>query len=158
MSKAALEREFRRELDSQLRTLGFERCRITWLYRAYFRRIAGVQHVLGIRIEPYFDDLEAEIVSVSVRLNDVEDLVARFEEPHPLVGPEDVAMRCSLAAQIPSNEPEAGDPLRGWGGENRKLWLIRSAGEVPSIASEIVACVSKECCNGSRSSPRMFSR
>jgi hypothetical protein len=98
-----------------------------------------------VRIEPYLDDLEAELVNVSVRLNDVEDLVAKFEEPHPLIGPDDIAARSTLTAQFSSNKPGATDPLRGWGGESRKLWLIHSIGEMPSVASEIVACVSNEC-------------
>ena len=145
MSKATLEREFRRELDSRLQPLGFERSRISWLCGDYSREVAGVQQVIGVRIETYVDDLEAEIVNASVRLNDVEDLVARFEEPHPLIGPEDIAARPTLTAQIFSNKPGATDPLRGWGGDNRKLWRIRSSDEISSVASEVVACVSKEC-------------
>lgn len=145
MSKATLERGFRRELDSRLKPLCFERGQISWLCGDYSREVAGVQQVLGIRIEPYLDDLEAEIVNVSVRFNDVEDLVAKFEEPHPLIGPEDIAARSTLTAQISSNKLRPGGPLRGWGGENRRLWLIRSTDEIPSVASEIVDCVSKEC-------------
>jgi hypothetical protein len=98
-----------------------------------------------VRIEPYLNDLEAEIVNASVRFNDVEELVAKCEEPHPLIGPEDVAARSTLTAQIFSNKPGTTDPLQGWGGENRKLWLIHSVDEIPSIATELVACVSREC-------------
>jgi hypothetical protein len=145
LSEANLEREFRRELDSRLKKLGFERSRTSWLCGDYSREIAGVQQVLGIRIEPYVDDLEAEIVNASVRFNDVEDIVAKFEDPHPLIGPEDIAARSTLTAQTSSIKPGPSDPLRGWGGENRKVWLVRSRDEIPSIASEIVACVSKEC-------------
>jgi hypothetical protein len=70
--------------------------------------------------------------------------VAKFEEPHPLIGPDDIAARSTLTANF-LNKPGPSDPLRGWGGDNRKLWLIRSAGEIHSVASEIVACVLNEC-------------
>ncbi len=145
MSQGTLEREFRRELDSRLKKFGFKRNRNSWLFGDYYREVAGVQQVLGIRIEPYVDDLEAEIVNMSVRFNDVEDLVAKFEDPHPLIGPEDIAARSTLTAQLSSQKPGQSDPLRGWGGETRKLWMVHSTDEIPSVASEVAASVSEEC-------------
>lgn len=63
-----MEREFRRELDLRLGRLGFNRSRNLWLRGNYSREVAGTQQFIGIRIEPYLDDLEAEIMNAGVRL------------------------------------------------------------------------------------------
>ena len=82
----------------------------------YSREISGVRHILGIGTRPYDEALEAEVGSASVRFNAVEELVARFEDAHSLVGPEDIAARATLTAQISSVEPKPGYPLYSWGG------------------------------------------
>jgi hypothetical protein len=140
LGKATLERKLLRELDLRLAPAGFHRVNRGRFYGdPYSREVSGVRHTLGIGIRPYLEALEAEVVNATVRFNAVEDLVARFEDPHPLIGPEDVAARSTLGAEISPSQPQRGDPLYGWGGTDRKIWLIHTPNEVPDIAFQIAA-------------------
>jgi hypothetical protein len=94
LSPGTLEGKLLKELDSLLAPAGFRRTVRSRLYGdPYTREISGMRHILGIGTRPYDRAIEAEVGSASVRFNAVEDLVAKFEEAHPLIGPEDIASR-----------------------------------------------------------------
>jgi hypothetical protein len=146
LSAATLERNLLKELDVRLAPAGFRRVRINDFYGdPYSREISGMRHILGIGTRPYDEGLEASVGSACVRYDAVEDLVAKFEDPHPLVGPEDIAARSTLTVQTDSSPPQRGDPLYSWGGTDRKLWLIHEADEVPGVASEMAAYALEKC-------------
>jgi hypothetical protein len=111
----------------------------------YYREVAGVQHCIGIGTRPYLDALEAQVGSASVRFDAVEDLVARLENPHPLIKAEDIAARPTLVAQISTSEPSPGDPLYRWGGTATKLWLIHAADEIQHASSQMASYALEKC-------------
>jgi hypothetical protein len=140
LNTATLERKLIRELDVRLAPAGFRRVRISHFYGdPYTREMPNGRQTLGIGTRPYLDALEAEVANVNVRFNPVEDLVAKFEDAHPLIRPDSIAARSTLTAQISSSDPKPGDPLYLWGGENRKVWLIHAVDEVPEIGSQMAA-------------------
>jgi hypothetical protein len=138
LSTATLERNLLGQLDVRLAPAGFRRVHISAFHGdPYCRESVGVRHMLGISTRPYLDALEAEVGNASVRFNSVEELVARFEDPHRLIGPEDLTARSTLTAQIVPSELKRGDPLRKWGGDSRQVWLINTVDQVPEVASEM---------------------
>jgi hypothetical protein len=71
--------------------------------------------------------------------------VARFEDAHPLIGPEDIAARSTLMVQLSSSEPKRGDPLYSWGETEWRVWLIHEVDETPDIASQMAAYALEKC-------------
>jgi hypothetical protein len=96
-------------------------------------------------MRPYVDALEASVGSVSVRFNGLEDLVARLEDAHPLVGPDDIAARSTLTVQVSTSKLQPGDPLHRWGGDDRKIWLIHAVGDIPDVAAQMTAYAVQKC-------------
>ena len=128
-----------RELDTLLAVAAFHRVRDRFYGDRYCRESTGVRHGLGIGGRPYIQALEAAVGNVSVRFHNVEALVAKLEDPHPLIDARAIAVRSTLSVQVDESIPGPGDPLRRWGGTARKLWLIRSQEEIPGAAAQIAA-------------------
>jgi hypothetical protein len=141
-----LNRQLKGELDLLLAPAGFRRVNLGRSFGdPYCREMSGVRHILGIGAKPYVETLEAEVGSASVRFNSVEDLVARFEDPHTLTTPEGIAARSTLGVLFSWSKPKPGDPLYSWGGTDSKVWLIHTPEEVPGAAREMAAFVSEKC-------------
>lgn len=132
-----------KELDVRFAHAGFRR--VKSYGEVYCRESSGIRHTIGIGTRPYREALEAEIPNANVRFDAVEDLVAKFDDPHPLLGPEAIASRATLTVEIPPSDLNAGDPLNRWGGTNRKIWLIHAAEEVADVASQMAVYGLDKC-------------
>lgn len=147
---ATLERKLVRTLDGSLTPAGFRRVERGWLFGdIYCREIGGVRHTLGFGTQSYLGALEATIGSASVRFNDVEEFLAKFEDRPAWVEPEDfaeaIAARSTLTVQVSGSASKRGDPLYSWGGTDDKIWLIRTADEIAATASAMAAYALETC-------------
>jgi hypothetical protein len=141
---AKLKTALMREIDILLAPAGFRRVRDRFFGDLYCREEAGVRHGISIGAGIYLPGvLEAAVEAVSVRFHDVEALVARIEDPHPLVTARALAARSTLYVRIAESDPTVRQLLRSWGGTAAKVWLVRSQGEVAHTASEVAAFVLK---------------
>lgn len=73
-------------------------------------------------------------VNIGIRFHRVEELIARFERPHPLVRYEDTLCRSTLGKDL-------GYHWRGWW---QKSWTLRNREDAPEAAQKIVALILKE--------------
>ena len=74
-----------------------------------------------------------------MRFNDVEALVARIEDPHPLIDAKAVAARSTLFVDLSESDHAINRLLRSWHGTARKVWHVRSQEELGRVANEIAA-------------------
>jgi len=128
-----------RELDVHFASHGFRRVNDRFYGDAYYRDSGGTRYGIHAGSRRYLDSLEAQVGSLTVRFDAVEELVAKFEDPHPLIRPEDIAARSTLTVQVATFDLVPGDLLYGFGGVRNKLWLIESIEGVTSTAREMAA-------------------
>lgn len=126
-------------MDRLLRPAGFRRVRRGLHKGSYKRDAPPGQHGLGFGLRQYFGSIEVELGTVTVRYDAVEELVARYELHHPLVSPEDIAVRFTLGVKISHLEDEPPDPLARWGGVTRKVWMVQEEAQIDSVAEDLAS-------------------
>jgi hypothetical protein len=137
---AKLKTGLMREIDVLLAVAGFRRVRDRFYGDLYCREDSGVRHGISVGAVGYLQGvLEAEVGAVSLRFHEVEALVARMEDPHPLIDARALAARSTLFVRVSESDRVVRHLLRGWGGTKRKVWLVHSHEDVPRTASEIAA-------------------
>jgi hypothetical protein len=129
-----------REIDTLLARAGFSRVRDRFYGDLYCREGDGVRHGISLGASMYLPGvLQGVVEGISVRFHDVEALVARIEDPHPLTDAKALRARSTLYVRISESDPAVRKLLRSWGGTAAKVWLVRSYEEVAHIASEMAA-------------------
>jgi hypothetical protein len=129
-----------REIDSLLARAGFSRVRDRFYGDLYCRENDGVRHGISLGAGIYLPGvLEGGVGGVSVRFHDVEALVARVEDPHPLADAKALRARSTLFVRISESDPAVRQLLKSWGGTAAKVWLVRSYEDVAHTAAEMAA-------------------
>jgi hypothetical protein len=137
---AKLKTGLMREIDGVLAVAGFHRVRDRFYGDLYCREASGVRHGISIGAGIYAPNvLEAAVAGVSVRFHDVEALVARIEDPHPLIDAKAVAARHTLFVDVSESDHAIRHLLRRWGGSAKRVWHVRAVEDLPLTASEIAA-------------------
>ncbi|MGC4054749.1 MAG: hypothetical protein QM757_38375 [Paludibaculum sp.] len=129
-----------REINALLAVAGFRRVKDRFYGDLYSREVTGVRHGISIGARTYVPNvLEAAVGGISVRFHEVEALVARIEDPHPLIDAKAIAARSTLFVDLSESDHTIKRLLRRWGGTARKVWHVRSPEELSSVASEIAS-------------------
>src|SRR5215510_7806170 len=120
------------ELDTRFRDTGFNRRNDKFHGETYARAEKGRRQSVHLAIYDGGNYIELDSPFIAIRINEVEELVARFEEPHPLLTPSDVRARSTLGFR---REP------RGFLAVFRKTWKIRNEREAVDVAPKFVSRV-----------------
>lgn len=127
------------ELDRRFASRGFSPFKDKFYGNRYDRPLGSTRQSIGVGASFYIGAVEAEVSSVSVRFEEVETLVARFEKHHPLITPTAIAVRSTLFVQLADVDRGVNDPLSRWGGSTKHVWLIRPGDDIAGTAEQIVA-------------------
>ena len=120
-----------REIDGLPAVAGFRRVRERFYGDLYSREDSGVRQGISIGAGIYVPNvLQAEVAAVTVRFHEVEALVARIEDPHPLIDARALAARSSLFVRISESDWAVRNLLKSWGGTVAKVWLLHSQEDV----------------------------
>jgi hypothetical protein len=130
-----LKKPLLRKLDAVLGASGFRRISDKLHGDRYSRESVGIRCSIHVSFVPRSDAVVVEVPSVSIRFDRVEETIARYEDPHPLVTPDDVAARPTLSVQTDS---------RLIGGLLRKSWTVRAEEEIAKVADQIAAYASEK--------------
>ena len=130
MKASTLKKLLLKKLDTHLEPDGFKRASDKFYGDKYCRNLEEVRLSLNISTVSRFGVLEADLPYAGIRFNLVEDLVARFEAPQPLLElkPGGTTERTTIGVDL-----NPGFPL----GLSRKTWKIRDEREVAVAAKEI---------------------
>lgn len=135
MIASNLKRPLLRKLDAVLGTSGFRRVSDKFHGDRYSREADGVRCSIHVSFVLRSDALVVEVPSVSVRFDRIEETIARYEDPHPLVTPNDIAARPTLSVQMDSGLI---------GGLLRKSWTVRAEEDIAKVADQIAAYASEK--------------
>ena len=135
MIASKLKKPLLRKLDAVLGASGFRRVSEKLHGDRYSREADGIRCSIHVSFVPRADALVVEVPSVSIRFNRVEETIARHEDPHPLVTPNDIAARSTLSVQMESGLI---------GGLLRKSWTVRAEEDIAEVADQIAAYASEK--------------
>jgi hypothetical protein len=129
-----IKRKFLEQLDAQLAELGFRRISDKFHGERYDRWADNVRHSISLGLIPREGCLEVESPFISVRFDAVEKLIAKFEDPHPLVKPSDVDVRSTVGKRLGSEI----------GSRSHKHWKLQQDEDAVKCAGEIVSLIRGE--------------
>ncbi len=129
MTVSKLKKVLLRELDGRFGELGFNRSSDKFYGDRYDRPIRGGRQSVSLTVYPRKGYLELDLPSISIRFDEVEELVAKFDGPHPLVTPKDIAARATLGTRLEPNNALA---------VFRKTWVLTEEQDAKRAAEEFV--------------------
>lgn len=135
MTAAQLKKALLRELDSRFGKVGLHRGPDKTELDRYYRSVPGGKHSIDLAVYMRRGSIELDAPYISVQLSAVEEFVARFEDPHPLAKPEDVAVRPTLGFRM---EP------KNFLAVFRKSWMVLNERDAAIAAEEFVPKVMKK--------------
>lgn len=121
-----------RELDGRFADLGFSRWSHKFYGDRYDRPIVDGRQSVAIEGRLQHGYFELDTGFISIHIEKVEQLVAKFEEPTPLIAPEDVSVRPTIGIRA---------DLEGFAAVFRKSWLIKNEHDAAEAAEHFVARV-----------------
>jgi len=100
LTAISIKRSFLLELDKSFADIDFGRVSDRFYGERYDRWLAAVRHSASFGLVVRRDYLEVGVPFISVRFDVVEQLVAKFQEPHPLLKASDIEARSTVEESL----------------------------------------------------------
>ncbi len=134
MKRSVLRKALLSELDKRFLVYGFSRFSDRFLGDRFDRRVPEGRQSVYLMLYNRGDAIERDAPYIAIRLDAVEDMISKFEEPGPIALREaDVNARSTIGFR-----PE---PSKGIAGLLRRSWMIANEAQAVKAAAEFVPSV-----------------
>ncbi len=130
-----MKQELLHELDIRFSSLGFNRLSDRFYGESYSRSMPGGRQSISLVMHPRGNSLEIYEPSISIRLDAIENLVARIDDRHPLVAETDIASRSTLGLAWAQNSVLT-TLFKGPRRLRKPEDVVRAANQIVSSATE----------------------